>query len=56
MPLLQALLIMEWSKSAVRTKTRGERGSPCLTPLLHKKGLPGIPFRSTEDSPELRRL
>jgi hypothetical protein len=32
--------------SAARTKRRGDKGSPCLTPLLHLKVAPGIPFKS----------
>jgi hypothetical protein len=32
-PKLFALLRMDWIKSAARTKRRGERGSPCLTPF-----------------------
>lgn len=45
---------MDWSKSAAKTKSRGERGSPCLTPLLQWKVLPGTPFNRTADVPELR--
>jgi len=46
--------MMDWSKSAAKTKSRGERGSPCLTPLLQWKVLPGTPFNRTVDVPELR--
>jgi hypothetical protein len=34
-PDLKALLIADCSRSAARTKIRGERGSPCLTPQAH---------------------
>jgi len=30
----------------------GERGSPCLTPLLQWIVLPGTPLKRTEDVPE----
>jgi hypothetical protein len=34
------------------TNNKGDSGSPCLTPLLHLKNLPGTPFRSTADEPD----
>ena len=33
-PLFLAAFIADCSKSAAKTKRSGERGSPCLTPLL----------------------
>jgi hypothetical protein len=30
-------------------KRRGERGSPCLTPLVHLKSFPAVPLRRTEE-------
>jgi hypothetical protein len=53
-PSCVALLMMDWSKSAAKTKSRGEGGSPCLTPLLQWNVLPGTPFNRTTDVPELR--
>jgi hypothetical protein len=35
-------------------KQEGERGSPCLTPRIHLKSFPAVPFKSTEEVPELR--
>jgi len=35
--------------SAVNTNKRGDRGSPCLTPLLHWNYFPGTPFNKTEE-------
>jgi hypothetical protein len=35
-------------------KRRGESGSPCLTPRIHLKSFPVVPFKSTEEVPELR--
>ena len=55
-PACQALFMMDWSKSAARTNRRGERGSPCLTPLLHLKFFHGIPFRRTAELAVLRRF
>jgi hypothetical protein len=42
------------SRSAPRTKRRGERGSPCLTPLLYLNSFPGTPFSKTKEEPEER--
>src|ERR1043165_3055725 len=39
------------NKSAAKTNSRGDKGSPCLTPLLHLNCFPGIPLRRTEDDP-----
>ncbi len=47
-PTSWALLIMDWSRSAARTKRRGERGSPCFTPRRQLKLVPGTPLSSTE--------
>lgn len=55
-PFCQALLTTVWSRSAASTNRRGESGSPCLTPLLQIKVLPGIPLRRTEEVPDSRRL
>jgi hypothetical protein len=46
--------MIDCSKSAAMTKRRGERGSPYLTPLLNLKGVPGTPFKRTEEEPEVR--
>jgi hypothetical protein len=51
-PSLKALLIADWSKSAAKTKIRGDKGSPCLTPILQKNYLLGTPFRRTADLPK----
>lgn len=48
-----ASLSMDWSKSAARTNMRGDRGSPCLTPFLHRNCLPGTPLSRTEEYPVL---
>ena len=53
-PISQALLTILCKRSAARTRSSGERGSPCLTPLLHLKVFPGIPLRSTDDVPDPR--
>jgi hypothetical protein len=45
---------MDWRRSAANTNKRGEKGSPCLTPLLQWKVLPGTPLRRTEEVPEPR--
>jgi hypothetical protein len=37
------------NRSAATAKRRGDRGSPCLTPLLHLKSLPATPLSNTED-------
>lgn len=50
-PCLCALLIMHCSKSEARTNSRGDRVSPCLTPLLHSKAFPGTPLSSIDDDP-----
>ena len=47
-PWVWALLTMHWRRSAARTKSKGESGSPCLTPLLHWNCVPGMPFNRTE--------
>jgi hypothetical protein len=51
-PKEQALLTILCSNSAPRTKSNGESGSPCLTPLLHLKEFPGTPLSSTEECAE----
>ena len=53
-PCWAALLRMDCSRSAARTKSKGERGSPCLTPLLQWKVFPGILFNNTAEVPDLR--
>ena len=47
-----ALLTSTCSNSAAITKSNGESGFPCRTPLLHLKNFPGTPFRSSADEPE----
>ena len=49
-----ALLRIDWSRSATSTKSKGESGSPYLTPLLQCKTLPCTPLSSTEEVPVLR--
>jgi hypothetical protein len=41
-----------WRISAANTNKSGDRGSPCLTPLLQVKFFPGTPFNKTEADPE----
>ena len=53
-PSLKALFTIHWRRSAASTKRRGDKGSPCLTPLLHLNCFPGTPLRSAEDIPELK--
>jgi hypothetical protein len=45
--MVYALFIIDCKRSAAKTKSKGDRGSPCLTPLLHLMGLPSTPFKST---------
>lgn len=45
---------MDWRRSAANTKTRGEWGSPCLTPILQWMFSPRTPFSRTEEVLELR--
>jgi hypothetical protein len=45
---------MLWRRSAAITKSRGDSGSPCLTPLLQWKSFPGKPLSRIEDVPELK--
>jgi len=49
-----ASLITNWRSSAARTKSKGDRGSPCLTPLLHLNYLPGVPFRRIKEKPDVK--
>jgi hypothetical protein len=51
-PNRSSALMTDCSKSALKTKSKGDKGSPCLTSLLQRKGFPGIPFRSTDEEPE----
>lgn len=37
-------------------KKRGESGSPCLTPLLHKNCLPGTLLSKREEKPEVKTM
>lgn len=53
-PVLAASLMIDWRRSAAITNNRGDKGSSCLTPLLHLNGLPGTPFSTTEEEPEAR--
>lgn len=48
-----ALLIIVCRKSATRTKSSDDKGSPCLTHLLQWKRLPRTPFNNTPNVPEL---
>jgi hypothetical protein len=41
--------------SAPIAKRRGDKGSPCLTPLLQGKNFPGTPLRRTAVEAELNR-
>ena len=40
------------NNSVVVTNRRGDKGSPCLTPLLHLIFFPGTPFKRIEDVPD----
>jgi hypothetical protein len=51
-----AWLIRTCNSSAASTKTRGDKGSPCLTPLLQLKNFPETPWRWTVVEAELRIL
>jgi len=53
-PSWAALLMIDCRRSTVNTNNKRERGSPCLTPLLQWKVLPGTLLRRTADVPELR--
>ena len=44
-------LTTDWSKSTAMTNNNGESGSPCRTPDLQTKWLPGTPFKRTEEEP-----
>jgi hypothetical protein len=46
--------MIDWRRSAPRTNRRGDKGSHCLTPLLHLNGCPGMPLKRIEDEPEER--
>lgn len=48
-PKWNALLIICCKSSAAITNNKGERGSPCLTPLLHLNSFLETPFKSTEE-------
>jgi hypothetical protein len=52
-PCSLALFRMDWRRSAASTKSKGERGSPCLT-LLQWNTFLGEPFNKTKDVPELK--
>ena len=47
------VFLLYWSGVArnlqPKTKRRGDRGSPCLTPLLHWNLFPSFPLRRTEE-------
>jgi hypothetical protein len=51
--LFNVEFMMLCRRNAAKTKTIGERGSPCLTSLLQWNTFPGIPFNSIEDVLEL---
>ena len=55
-PLFIAEFTKVYRKSAASTKSRGERGSPCLTPLLQWIVLPGTPFRRILVVPDEKML
>lgn len=46
-PIPKALLTILWRNSAPSTNSKGERGSPSLTPLLQLKLFPGTPLSRT---------
>src|SRR3954470_8103730 len=56
LPLARRSFTVDCNRSAARTNNRGERGSPCLTPLLHLNCFLGTPLRRTEEDPEDRNL
>jgi hypothetical protein len=47
---------MLWSRSIANTNNNGERGTPCLTPLLQCKVFHGTPFRRMESVPDCNIL
>jgi hypothetical protein len=51
-PLCIADFRMLCNKSTTRTKSRGGRGPPCLTPLLQWKTLFRTPFNNIADVPD----
>jgi hypothetical protein len=51
-PRLKALFTILCKSSAPRTKRSGDKGSPCLTPLLQLKEVPGTPFNRTAELAE----
>ena len=54
--LLTPLWISLLRPSAIRTKRKGERGSPCLIPLVGEKGGEGIPLTRIEKKVEEMRF
>jgi hypothetical protein len=55
-PICHALLIIVCSRSDAKTNSRGERGLPCLTPLMLVNIFPGMPFSRTEEEPLLKMV
>jgi hypothetical protein len=53
-PLFISTLTRDCRTSAAKIKSRGERGSPCLTPLLHWKEDPGMLFKRTYEVADSR--
>ena len=51
-PCWQASLITYCRSSAASTKSKGDKGSPCLTPLLQWNCFPGTPLSRMEEKPE----
>jgi hypothetical protein len=47
--LSMALLIIDCNRLAGRTKSKGDRGSHCLSPLLQWNTFPGTPFNKIEE-------
>lgn len=54
LPKSFSLFTMVWRRSAARTNTSGDNGSPCLTPHLQWNTFPGTPFSRTDDVPVWR--
>jgi hypothetical protein len=53
-PLSTASFRISCNNSTASTNRRGDKGSPYLTPLLHRNVLPGTPFSSMDNWAELR--
>jgi hypothetical protein len=53
-PSLKRSFITDCKRSDPNKYSKGDKGSPCQTPLLQTNCLPGIPFRRIAEVPELK--